>query len=170
MVPEVPLIGCNPEGQSAPPVTESMDVNLTEDPYQLVSHPVGSPNPNAPLHLYLAPMQQEDLPSAAMLLQSELKGLADHKVYSLEPHPKGIKPVRVKWVLTFKPKTNARPTIYKVQLVAGGNTEYKVPYAMISSLVVTMTSIHVILMLAASLGLVLLQADATQVFLNSFLV
>eukprot|EP00124_Ichthyophonus_hoferi_P006215 Ihof_evm2s1316 gene=Ihof_evmTU2s1316 len=40
MVPEVSLIGCNPKGQSAPPVTESIDVDLTEGHENIFNFPL----------------------------------------------------------------------------------------------------------------------------------
>ncbi|KAM1652315.1 hypothetical protein ACFX1T_004838 [Malus domestica] len=98
-------------------------------------------------------------------MESEMDSLSKNDTYELVELPKGRKALKNKWV--FKLKRDDNMTRYKARLVVKGFGQKKgVDFDEIFSPVVKMTSIRVILGLAASMDLELEQLDVKTAFLH----
>ncbi|KAM1394750.1 hypothetical protein ACFX2F_030758 [Malus domestica] len=97
-------------------------------------------------------------------MESEMDSLLKNDTYELVEIPKGRKTLKNKWV--FKLKRDDNMTRYKARLVVEGFGQKKgVDFDEIFSSVVKMTSIRVILGMAASMDLELEQLDVKTAFL-----
>ncbi|KAM1146313.1 hypothetical protein ACFX19_038862 [Malus domestica] len=98
-------------------------------------------------------------------MESEMDSLLKNDTYELVELPKGRKALKNKWV--FKLKRDDNMTRYKACLVIKGFGQKKgVDFDEIFSPVVKMTSIRVILGMAASMDLELEQLDVKTAFLH----
>ncbi|KAM1977685.1 hypothetical protein ACFX16_014458 [Malus domestica] len=98
-------------------------------------------------------------------MESEMDSLLKNDTYELVELPKGRKALKNKWVFKFKRDDNM--TRYKARLVVKGFGQTKgVDFDEIFSPVVKMTSIQVILGMAASMDLELEQLDVKTAFLH----
>ncbi|KAM1056289.1 hypothetical protein ACFX14_029654 [Malus domestica] len=98
-------------------------------------------------------------------MESEMDSLLKNDTYELVELPKGRKALKNKWV--FKLKRDDNMTRYKARLVVKGFGQKKgVDFDEIFSPVVKMTSIRVILGMAASMDLELEQLDVKTAFLH----
>ncbi|KAM2683111.1 hypothetical protein EV1_044763 [Malus domestica] len=98
-------------------------------------------------------------------MESEMDSLLKNNTYELVELPKGRKALKNKWV--FKLKNDDNMTRYKARLVVKGFGQKKgVDFDEIFSPVVKMTSIRVILGMAASMDLELEQLDVKTAFLH----
>jgi hypothetical protein len=98
---------------------------------------------------------------------SEMDSIMMNKTWEVVHHPFGCKPVGCKWV--FKKKLRSDGTIekHKARLVAKGYTQKEGEDLFDTySLVAKMESIHVLLSLAASYGLLVHQMDVKITFPN----
>jgi hypothetical protein len=100
-------------------------------------------------------------------VQSEMDSIMSNKTWEVVDRPYGCKPVGCKWV--FKKNLRSDGTIkkYKARLVAKGYTQKEgEDYFDTYSPVVRLTTICVLLSLAASHGLLIYQMDVKTTFLN----
>jgi hypothetical protein len=100
-------------------------------------------------------------------VQNEMDSILSNKTWELSERPHGCKPVGCKWV--FKKKVRPDGTIekYKARLVAKGYTQREDKYYFDTySPVTRLTTIRVLLFMAASYGLIIHQMDVKTAFLN----
>jgi hypothetical protein len=100
-------------------------------------------------------------------VQSEMNSIMSNGTWEVVDRPYGCKPVRCKWV--FKKKLRPDDTIekYKTRLVAKGYTQKEGEYYFDTySPVAHLTTIRLLLSLAASHGLLVHQIDVKTAFLN----
>src|SRR4051812_585312 len=100
-------------------------------------------------------------------VQNEMDSILSNGTWELSERPYGCKPVGCKWV--FKKKLRPDGTIekYKARLVAMGYTQKEgEDYFDTYSPVTRLTTIQVLLSLAASYGLLVHQMDVKTGFLN----
>jgi hypothetical protein len=100
-------------------------------------------------------------------VQNEMDSILSNGTWELSERPYGCKPVGCKWV--FKKKLRPDGTIekYKARLVAKGYTQREgEDYFDTYSPVARLTTIRVLLSLAASYGLIVHQMDVKTAFLN----
>ena len=87
-------------------------------------------------------------------MQEEINSLHENKTYELVQLPKGKRLLRNKWVYKLKIDENSSQPRYKARLVVKGFSQKKgVDFEEIFSPVVKMSSIRVVLSIAASLNL-----------------
>ena len=99
-------------------------------------------------------------------MQEEMKSLNENYTYDLVKLPKGKMALNNKWVYRLKTKNNSQQW-YKAKLVVKGFGQKKcVDFEEIFSLVVKISSIRVVLGLAASLNLEIEQLDVKTTFLH----
>ncbi|CAL2226287.1 unnamed protein product [Prunus armeniaca] len=100
-------------------------------------------------------------------MHEEMQSLHENHTYDLVNLPKGRRALKNKWV--YRPKTeenNSKPR-FKARLVVKGFSQKKgIDFEEIFSPVVKMSSIQVVLSLAASLNLKIEQLDVKTVFLH----
>ena len=100
-------------------------------------------------------------------MQEEIKSLHENHTYDLVELPKGRKALKNKWVYRLKNEENNPRPRYKARLVVKGFNQKKgVDFEEIFSPVVKMSSIRVVLGLAASLDLEIEQLDVKTAFLH----
>jgi hypothetical protein len=100
-------------------------------------------------------------------IRSEMDSILSNETWELVDRPYGCKPVGCKWV--FKKKLSPDDTIdkYKVRLVAKDYTQKEgEDFFDTYSLIARLTTIHVLLSLAASHSLLVHQMDVKTAFLN----
>ncbi|KAL0404121.1 UNVERIFIED_CONTAM: Retrovirus-related Pol polyprotein from transposon TNT 1-94 [Sesamum radiatum] len=100
-------------------------------------------------------------------MQQELESLHKNQTYELVELPKGKKALKNKWVFKLKKDASGRVVNHKARLVVKGFQQKKgIDFDEIFAPVVKMTSIRVILGLAASMNLELEQMDVKTAFLH----
>ena len=100
-------------------------------------------------------------------MQEEIKSLHENKTYELVQLPKGKRPLRNKWVYRLKTDENSSQPRYKARLVVKGfSQKMGVDFEEIFSPVVKMSSIRVVLSIAARLNLEIEQMDMKTAFLH----
>ena len=100
-------------------------------------------------------------------MQEEMDSLHKNHTYELVKLPKAKKALKNKWVYRIKQEEHTPHPRYKARLVVKGFSEKKgVDFDEIFSLMVKMTSIRVILGLAARLNLEVEQMDVKIAFLH----
>ncbi|KAA0045164.1 Integrase, catalytic core [Cucumis melo var. makuwa] len=100
-------------------------------------------------------------------MEEEVDALKKNHTWDLVPKPKDVKPISCKWV--YKVKTQADGTIkrYKARLVARRfSQQYGLNYDETFSPVAKLTTVRVLLALAASEDWKLWQMDVKNAFLN----
>ncbi|RVW21876.1 Retrovirus-related Pol polyprotein from transposon TNT 1-94 [Vitis vinifera] len=108
---------------------------------------------------------RECQPSKAM--DEKMKSLHKNNTYELMELPKGKRALKNKWVLKRKFKPNISQPRYKARLVVKGFSQKKdIDFEEIFSLVVKISSIRVVLGLAASMNLEIVQLDVKTAFLH----
>lgn len=99
-------------------------------------------------------------------MNEEMHALVKNETWDLVPKPKDVKPVSCKWVYKLKKKADGSIDRYKARLVARGFSQvYGEDYEETFSPVAKMTSVRVVISLAASLGWKLCQLDVKNAFL-----
>lgn len=97
----------------------------------------------------------------------KLHALKDNHTWDVVPCPTTIKVIGCKRVYSIKLRSNGTLDRYKTQLVALGNRqEYKVDYEKAFALVAKMTTIQIVISIAASQGWPLYQMDVKNTFLH----
>jgi ATP-binding cassette subfamily B (MDR/TAP) protein 1 len=100
-------------------------------------------------------------------MQEEMQSLHENLTYKLVALPKGKRALKNKWVYKLKTEENNSRPRYKARLVVKGFSQKKgIDFEEIFSPVVKMSSIRVVLGLAASLNLEVEQLDVKTAFLH----
>lgn len=104
-------------------------------------------------------------------MTAELDALAKTNTWDLVSCPPCIKPIGCKWVYTVKLKSDGSLERYKARLVALGNRqEYGIDYQDTFAPVAKMTTVRLLIALAASKSWPIFQMDVSNAFLNGDLV
>ena len=100
-------------------------------------------------------------------MNDEMKSLQDNHTYDLVKLPKGKRALKNKWVYRLKTEEHCSQPRYKARLVVKGFNQKKgIDFEEIFSPVVKMSSIRVVLGIAASLDLEIEQLDVKTAFLH----
>ena len=100
-------------------------------------------------------------------MQDEMNSLHENHTYDLVKLPKDKRALKNKWVFRLKTEENSSQPRYKARLVVKGFSQKKgIDFDGIFSPVVKMSSIRVVLGLAASLDLEIEQLDVKTAFLH----
>ncbi|RVW90388.1 Retrovirus-related Pol polyprotein from transposon TNT 1-94 [Vitis vinifera] len=100
-------------------------------------------------------------------MHEEMKSLHKNNTYELMELPKGKRALKNKWVLKRKPEPNRSQPSYKTRLFGKGFSQKKdIDFEEIFSPVVKMSSIQVVLGLAAGINLEIEQLDVKTAFLH----
>jgi len=99
------------------------------------------------------------------VMQDEMKALHDNKTFELMKLPKGKRALENKWVFRMKQEQHNRQPRFKATLVVKGYNQRKgINFDEIFSPAVKITSIHIVLGLAASLDLEVKHMDVETAF------
>ena len=100
-------------------------------------------------------------------MQDEMDSLHENHTYELTKVPKGKRALRNKWVYKLKPGDSGNPPRYKARIVVKGFRQKKgVDFNDIFAPVVKMTSIWMVLSIAASMNLEVKHWDVKTAFLH----
>ena len=100
-------------------------------------------------------------------MHEEMKSLHKNNTYELMELPKGKRALKNKWTLKRNPEPNISQPRYKTRLVVKGFSQKKdIDFEEIFSPMVKMSSIRVVLGLAANMNLEIEQLDVKIVFLH----
>jgi Reverse transcriptase (RNA-dependent DNA polymerase) len=106
-------------------------------------------------------------PKWVQAMEEELNALYKNETWTLVKLPEGKKPVGCKWVFTIKFDAQGNVERYKARLVAKGFTQtYGIDFQETFSSVAKLTTIRVLLSLAANLDWPLHQFDVKNAFLH----
>ena len=112
-------------------------------------------------------MESDDRELWMEAMKDEINSLHENHTFDLVKLPKGKKALRNRWVYKLKQDENAKKPKYKARIVVKGCNQKKgVDFEEIFAPVVKMSSIRVVLGLAASLDLEIEQLDVKTAFLH----
>ena len=116
---------------------------------------------------FIEAMEDEHKKEWMEAMQDEMDSLHENQTFELVKLPKGKRTLKNKWVYRIKQEEHILHPRYKAKLVVKGFNQRKgIDFNEIFSPVVKMTSIRVILGLAASLNLEVEQMDVKIAFLH----
>ena len=116
---------------------------------------------------YAEAMEDEHKKECVNAMQDEMKSLHENHTFELVKLPKGKSALKNKWVYRVKQELHTTQPRYKARLVVKGFSQKKgIDFDEIFSPVVKMSSIRVVLGLAASLDLEIEQMDVKTAFLH----
>ena len=97
-------------------------------------------------------MQRSDFEKWLEVMKSEIESMKINDVWTLVDPPKGVKPIRCKWVFKRKKGADEKVKTYKVRLVAKGyHQHYDIDYNETFSPVAMLKSIRIMLAIAVHL-------------------
>ena len=100
-------------------------------------------------------------------MDEELQALLENHTWDIVPCPTGVKPIGCKWVYSIKLRSDGTLDRHKARLVALGNRqEYGINYEETFAPVAKMTTVRLVLAIAASKGWSLRQMDVKNAFLH----
>lgn len=106
-------------------------------------------------------------PAWQKAMEEEITALEQSQTWDLVPRPKDIKPISCKWVYKIKCRSDGSIERYKARLVARGfSQQYGLDYDETFSPVAKITTVRVLLALAASKDWKLWQMDVKNAFLH----
>lgn len=109
-------------------------------------------------------------PEWRLAMAEEIAALEVNHTQSIVPLPKGKNPISSKWFYKVKFKANGNIDRYKARLVARGFTQQAgVDFLDTFSLVAKLTTVRVLLTVAAQKQWTILQLDINNAFLNGIL-
>ena len=115
----------------------------------------------------LKAMEDENKMKWVDVMQDEMKSLHENHSFELVKLPKGKRALKNGWVYIVKQEEHNSQPCYKARLVVKGFSQKKgIEFDEIFSSVVKMSSIHVVLGLAASLDLEIEHMDVNTAFLH----
>ncbi|GAB2303795.1 hypothetical protein Dimus_038963 [Dionaea muscipula] len=101
------------------------------------------------------------------VMQEEIDALAQNQTWDLVPKPKDVQPISCKWVYKIKTHPDGSIDRYKARLVARGfSQKYGLDYDETFSPVAKITTVRVLMALAASNSWKLWQMDVKNAFLH----
>jgi hypothetical protein len=99
-------------------------------------------------------------------MQEELQAHEENHTWDIVPCPTGVKSIGCKWVYSIKLRSDGSLDRYKARLVSLGNRqEYGINYEKTFAPVAKMTTVRLIIAIAASKGWSLRQMDVKNAFL-----
>lgn len=118
---------------------------------------------------YREAMQSPEWPRWKQAIEKEIAALRRTKsLEQVNQLPPGVKAIKCRWVFKIKPPNKQEPEIYKARLVAQGFTQkYGVDYQETFAAVAKMTSLRVLVALAAINNSRLTKLDVANAFLES---
>ncbi|KAI4299912.1 hypothetical protein L6164_033332 [Bauhinia variegata] len=116
---------------------------------------------------YEEALEHEHKEKSLIAMQEEMQSLQENHTFELVKLPQGKKALKNKWVFKVKTAENSSQPRYKARLVVKGFNQKKgIDYEEIFSPMVKMSSIQVVLGLAASLNLEVEQLNVKTTFLH----
>ncbi|KAK8921663.1 hypothetical protein KSP39_PZI019972 [Platanthera zijinensis] len=116
---------------------------------------------------YVEAQSAEDREAWTAAMEEELYSLQKNETYDLVPLPKGKRALKNKWVFKLKLDENRSQPRYKARLVVKGFSQKQgIDFDEIFSPVVKMSSIRLVLGMAASMDLEVEQMDVKTAFLH----
>ena len=112
--------------------------------------------------------RQHEVWRSAMV--EELSTIENNKMWTLVKAPRGIKPIRVKWVYRLKRDQTGAVVKHKAQLLAKGySQQFRIDYEEIYAPVARFDSIRILIAIAAQLNWSLHHLDVKSAFLNGMI-
>jgi len=116
---------------------------------------------------YLEGIESEEKKKWLDAMQDEMKSLYDNHTFDLVKLPKGKKALKNRWIYRVKQESNSTSPRYKARLVLKGYIQRKgIDFNEIFSPVVKMSSIRIVMSLAATFDLEVEQMDVKTAFLH----
>ena len=119
---------------------------------------------------YKEALEDVDAQEWLKAMDREMESIYSNSVWSLVEAPKGVKPIRCKWIYKRKRQPNGKVETFKARLVAKGYTQKEgIDYEETFSPVAMLKSIQILLTVVASLDYKIWKMDVKTAFLNGSL-
>ena len=114
---------------------------------------------------YKEALEDVDAQEWLKAMDREMESMYSNSVWSLVEAPKGVKPIRCKWIYKRKRRPDGKVETFKARLVAKGYTQKEgIDYEETFSPVAMLKSIRILLAVAASLDYEIWQMDVKTAF------